>query len=67
MTKKAPWKQEGIDLSKKTSRLVYLTEEELIMLKYIKTHDGISISHSLRTMTIDEIRKRAEKLFSERG
>ena len=64
---KAPWQSNDIVAERNVDFLIKITEADREMLRYIRKVTGASASHTLRTMSLLEMRKLADKLFEENG
>ena len=63
--RKAPWERDDLDPNRIVNVSFRISEVEREMLKYIRAHSGASANHTLRSLVMPAVKKKAQALFRE--
>ncbi len=61
--RKAPWERDDLDPNRIVNVSFRISEVEREMLKYIRSHSGASANHTLRSLVMPAVKKKAQSLF----
>lgn len=63
--RQAPWERDDLDPNRIVNVSFRISEVEREMLKYIRAHSGASANHTLRSLVMPAVKKKAQALFRD--